>query len=80
MKVQGYQNKVVWDHLAAWKLPVLIMTGDAGLYMPPSMMRLLHSRVPGAEKVLVSDCGHSAYWERPEVFNRAVLSFIESHA
>ena len=45
MKVQGYQNKVVWDHLAAWKVPVLIMTGDAGLYMPPSMMRLLHSRV-----------------------------------
>jgi len=80
MKVQGYQNKVVWDHLAAWKLPVLIMTGDAGLYMPPSMMRLLHSRVAGAEKVLVSDCGHSAYWERPEGFNRAVLSFIESHA
>ncbi len=77
MKGQTYANKVVWDHLAAWKLPVLVMTGDADLYTPPSMMRIQHSRIPGAEKFVVPECGHSAYWERPEIFNRVVLDFIK---
>ena len=79
MKSQGWANKVTWDHLAAWKLPVLVITGDADLYTPPSMMRLIHSRIPGAEKFLVPDCGHSAYWERPEIFNRVVLDFMDRH-
>lgn len=76
MKSQGYANKVVWDHLAAWKLPVLLLTGDADLYTPPSMTRVVQSRIAGAEKVIVPECGHSAYWERPEIFNRVVLDFI----
>lgn len=79
MKSQTYANKVVWDHLAAWKVPVLIFTGDADLYTPPSMMRLVASRIPGAESHLIPDCGHSAYWERPEIFNRLVLDFIKRH-
>lgn len=79
MKSQGYANKVVWDHLAAWKLPVLTFTGDADLYTPPSMMRLVASRIPGAEYHLIPDCGHSGYWERPDVFNRIVLDFIKRH-
>ena len=80
MKSQAYVNAVTWDHLAAWKLPVLVLTGDADLYTPPSVMRLFHQRIPGAEKYLVSDCGHSAYWERPEIFNRVVLDFFKRHS
>jgi len=26
--------------------------------------------------LIVPEVGHSAYWEQPEVFNRAVLEFI----
>jgi pimeloyl-ACP methyl ester carboxylesterase len=26
------------------------------------------------------EAGHSVYWEEPELFNRAVLSFIVKHA
>jgi pimeloyl-ACP methyl ester carboxylesterase len=79
MKDQTYANMVVWDHLMAWKLPVLIFTGDADLYAPPSMMRLVASRISGAESHIIPDCGHSAYWERPEIFNRLVLDFITRH-
>jgi pimeloyl-ACP methyl ester carboxylesterase len=32
-----------------------------------------------AETVIVPEAGHSTYWEQPEVFNRAVLSFIRKH-
>jgi len=28
--------------------------------------------------VVAPDAGHSAYWEQPEVFNRAVLDFIRN--
>jgi pimeloyl-ACP methyl ester carboxylesterase len=79
MGSQTFANKVVWDHLAAWKLPVLLVTGDADLYTPPSMMRLVASRINGAESFLIPDCGHSGYWERPEIFNRLVLDFIKRH-
>jgi pimeloyl-ACP methyl ester carboxylesterase len=29
--------------------------------------------------VVVPECGHSAYWEQPETFNRTVLDFITKH-
>lgn len=80
MKSQSFANKVTWDHLAAWKLPVLVLTGDADLYTPPSVMRLFHTRIPGAEKFLVPDAGHSSYWERPAIFNEVVLDFIGRHS
>lgn len=79
MPGQGFINKVVWDHLAAWRLPVLVLTGDADLYTPPSMMRLVASRISGAESFLIPDCGHSGYWERPDIFNGIVLDFIGRH-
>ena len=79
MPEQAFANAVTWERLAAWKLPVLLLTGDADLYMPPSVMRLFHNRIPGSETCLVPDCGHSAYWERPDIFNRVVLDFVAHH-
>jgi pimeloyl-ACP methyl ester carboxylesterase len=76
---QGFANEVTWAALAEWRLPVLVLTGDADLYMPPSVMRLFHGRIPGSQRYLVPDCGHSAYWERPDIFNRVVLGFLERH-
>jgi pimeloyl-ACP methyl ester carboxylesterase len=35
--------------------------------------------LPTAKLVVVSESGHSVYWEQPEVFNRAVLDFIVKH-
>jgi pimeloyl-ACP methyl ester carboxylesterase len=28
---------------------------------------------------VVTEAGHSAYWEQPEQFNRAVLDFLRKH-
>lgn len=76
---QGFANAVTWERLAAWTLPVLLLTGDADLYMPPSVMRLFQTRITGSETCLVPNCGHSAYWEQPDIFNRAVLDFVARH-
>jgi pimeloyl-ACP methyl ester carboxylesterase len=29
--------------------------------------------------LVIPECGHSAYWEQPALFNRAVLAFIAKH-
>ena len=77
---QGFANRVTWDALARWALPVLLMTGDADPYMPPSVMELLHVRIAGSEQSIVAHCGHSAFWERPDLFNAIVLDFVRRHA
>jgi pimeloyl-ACP methyl ester carboxylesterase len=79
MESQGFANEVVWDHLETWKLPVLLLTGDADLYTPPSMMRVVANRIKNAETCVVPATGHSAYWERPDIYNAVVLDFIERH-
>jgi pimeloyl-ACP methyl ester carboxylesterase len=33
--------------------------------------------IPGRELVVLTECGHSAYWQRPDMFNDAVLEFIK---
>ena len=42
-------------------------------------MRLYEARIAGSIPVVIPECGHSAYWEQPELFNRAVLEFISKH-
>jgi pimeloyl-ACP methyl ester carboxylesterase len=29
--------------------------------------------------VVIREAGHSAYWEQPEAFNRALLGFLARH-
>jgi pimeloyl-ACP methyl ester carboxylesterase len=65
--------------LGAIKVPLLFIAGGADLYAPPSLMRLLAARVKHSEFVVVPEAGHSAYWEEPDLFNDAVLTFIKKH-
>jgi len=57
-------------------MPVLLISGDADLISPPPVARLFHRTIRGSELVVLGECGHSAYWERPVEFNDAVLRFI----
>ena len=47
-------------------MPTLMLTGDADLYMPPSLLRTIAPRIRGAKTLIVPECGHSAFWEQPE--------------
>jgi len=73
------RNKISYTALETIKLPTLLLTGDADLYMPPSVLRLFAARIARCESVVIPECGHSAYWEQPESFNRAVLQFLKKH-
>ena len=75
---QPTRNRITYALLETIKAPALLLTGDADLYMPPSLLRRVAKHIKGARTLVVPECGHSAYWEQPEIFNRAVLDFIRS--
>ncbi len=65
--------------LEGLQVPTLLLTGGADMYTPPAALRLFAARIPGALSTVLPDVGHSAYWEQPAAFNRAVLDFIARH-
>lgn len=69
-------GKVRWEDLKRLTMPVLWLTGDADFYAPPPMLSEHRRRVPRSELKVIGGAGHSAYWENPEAFNRAVLDFL----
>jgi pimeloyl-ACP methyl ester carboxylesterase len=72
-------NTITWSRLAAMKVPTLVIGGDADLAVPPPILRLYASHIPNAEIMVVPEAGHSLYWERPDIFNRALLDFFAKH-
>lgn len=73
---QATRNRITFAALEAIRAPTLLLTGDADLYMPPSLLREVAKHFKGAKTVVVPECGHSAYWEQPEIFNKALLDFF----
>ena len=72
-------NRITYAALRGIETPTLLLTGDADLYAPPPVLRLFAARFPNCESVVIPECGHSAFWEQPEAFNRAVLHFLSKH-
>ncbi|MGN6718379.1 MAG: alpha/beta fold hydrolase [Candidatus Binatia bacterium] len=73
---QNLVNVVTPDKLTTLKTRTLLVTGDADMFTPPSIMRMIAHQVRNNELVIIPECGHSPYWEQPELFNRTVLEFI----
>jgi pimeloyl-ACP methyl ester carboxylesterase len=71
------RNKVTWETIAKMKVPTLLMTGDADLWIPPFLLLQISDRFPVSEVAIVHDAGHAIQWERPEMFNAHVLDFID---
>jgi pimeloyl-ACP methyl ester carboxylesterase len=70
------RNKIDWSSLATLRVPTLLVTGDADLWIPPSLLRQVGERIPNSRVVIVPDSGHGVQWEQPEIFNRTVLEFV----
>jgi pimeloyl-ACP methyl ester carboxylesterase len=77
---QGFENKVSLASLANLRPRTLLIYGEADLIAPPPIGRLFAKAIPDSRLELLPECGHSAYWERPDLFNRAILEFIGREA
>jgi pimeloyl-ACP methyl ester carboxylesterase len=73
-------NHITWKSLETLRTPTLLMTGDADLWLPPSILRLFAARIPNSEMVIVPEAGHALYWEAPTMFNETLLAFIGRHS
>ena len=65
--------------LAGIKVPTLVVAGSEDKTAPPSVMEKMAGRIPGAEYVLLRDCGHLGPMDRPDAFNDALLFFLRHH-
>jgi pimeloyl-ACP methyl ester carboxylesterase len=76
---QKRAHKVTEAMLATLRTPALLMTGAADTSTPPATQRIVARKIPGCEIFIVPECGHSAYWERPDIFNMVVTEFLARH-
>lgn len=65
--------------LAEIKVPTLLLAGSDDKTAPPAMMERMAQKIPGAEYVLLQDCGHLGPMDRPDAFNDALLFFLKNH-
>ena len=76
---QPLRNRITFAQLDNLMTPPCLITGTADLYAPPAVLALFAAHIQGAESLIIPQAGHSAYWEQPDVFNRAVLDFLRKH-
>jgi pimeloyl-ACP methyl ester carboxylesterase len=62
--------------LGELKMPVLVVTGDDDRIVPTTESIHLAGEIPGAELVVVPDCGHVPHEECPGAFLDAVEAFL----
>ena len=74
---QPPRNRITFAALEKLNVPTLLLTGDADLYVPEPVLRLFEKRLRQARTVVLPGIGHSAYWEAPGPFDKAILDFVK---
>ena len=60
------------------KIPTLLLVGEEDVLAPPQVMESIIDQIPHARFVKIPQAGHSAYFERPDEFNRIVSDFVRN--
>ena len=77
---QRSANVISAELLEAMMVPTLLITGTADLTAPPPLVCEAARHIPNSEVAIITETGHSLYWEQPEIFNRTVLDFFARHS
>jgi len=67
-KLQGRLSKIT--------APTLLVWGDNDRMIPVQYAKEYTDEIPENKLVVVKNCGHTPYVERPITFNRIVLRFL----
>ncbi|MDP4088299.1 MAG: alpha/beta hydrolase [Bacillota bacterium] len=59
------------------KVPVLIVLSDKDAPFNMKVAAYINEGIINSKKVIISDCGHLPFVEKPEEFNKIVLDFLE---
>ena len=66
-KLQGRLGKII--------APTLLVWGDTDRMIPVQYAKE-YNEIPDSELVVIKDCGHTPYVEKPMTFNKVVLKFL----
>jgi 3-oxoadipate enol-lactonase len=55
----------------------LIVHGEHDRMAPPHSVAVLQAHLPNAQTVWIPQAGHAAWLEQPDVFNAAILEFLD---
>jgi pimeloyl-ACP methyl ester carboxylesterase len=58
--------------------PILFISGDEDVAIPPFAADAIARVIPGAKVAHIADAGHSTYFERPARFNAIVAEFLDA--
>jgi pimeloyl-ACP methyl ester carboxylesterase len=64
------------DQAATLSMPVLFIVGEEDAVIPPRLIEIAASHIPGARLARVPRAGHSVYFERPAAFNAVLERFL----
>jgi 3-oxoadipate enol-lactonase len=64
------------DTIVNQRTPTMLLVGEEDALAPAHVMEMMSRRIPHSRFVKVPDAGHSAYFEKPEDFNRLVADFL----
>ena len=67
------------DLLRHIQVPALVIVGDRDNFTPPWLGRVMASRIPVAEQLVVEGGTHAAIIEEPRIINDAVIDFLARH-
>ncbi|WP_068547202.1 alpha/beta fold hydrolase [Thalassotalea crassostreae] len=70
-------EKVSAEQLANLNVPIMFVSGQDDILFPIEAVRLMQEQVIGSFIVEFDNCGHSAFFEKPEEFNDSILSFLQ---
>lgn len=64
------------DDVASMNVPTLLISGKHDVVMPTRIVAEVQKLIPGSRMEVLADCGHSTYFEHPEIFNRLISEFF----
>ena len=70
-------DAVAHEDLDATGVPVLVITSADDVQFPPRLVIDSAQLLANASIVEVAGAGHSTYFERPDLYNDALIAFIE---
>jgi pimeloyl-ACP methyl ester carboxylesterase len=57
-----------------------VITGDADRLIPPENSKILASRIPNAELVILKNAGHGFITDATEAAAKAIMDFLRRHS
>ncbi len=78
-QAQAIMGHDTCDRLPHLNAPTLVIAGTADRLVPVENSRILASRIPNAELVILENMGHGYIVEAAEEANKAILDFLRRH-